>query len=136
MVLDASAAYELCTAPTGGRWRPLEHTSAGHRRPWIAPDVVLFEVLSAIRRRTLTKFLTAGDGHRALRRLQGLPIKLVPTAELLDEAWELRDRFAAADALYAVLALRMDRRLVTFDAPFARAAHAAGIEIDPATDPR
>jgi len=136
MVLDASAAYELCTGPPNGRWQALEPAVAGRRRPWVAPDVLLFEGLSAIRRRTLAGSLTASDGRRALRRLQRLPVRLVPTGELLDEAWALRDRFAAADALYAVLALRMDRPLVTFDARFARAAHAAGIAIDPATDPR
>jgi predicted nucleic acid-binding protein len=53
----------------------------------------------------------------------------VPTASLLEAAWTLRNTFAAADALYASLAIRAGEPLLTTDTRLARAARAQAITV-------
>ncbi len=67
-------------------------------------------------------------GGLALRRLRALPIEFVPTPSLLGSAWKLKDRFSAADSLYAVLASRAGEPLLTGDGRLAPGALASEIE--------
>lgn len=128
-VVDASAIVDLL-APSQAARRDFMLTQLPEPAlPWLAPDVLPFEVFAAIRRYVLRQTLSGEAGARALRRLRTLPIELVPTPSLLGSAWELRDRFAAADSLYATLALRLREPLLTGDARLARAAVASNIEI-------
>jgi len=97
--------------------------------PWLAPDILPFEVFSAIRRHAIRRVLASSLAETALRRLRTLPIEFVPTPSLLDAAWPLRERFSAADALYTALALRAGEPLLTSDMRLARAAAATGVEV-------
>jgi predicted nucleic acid-binding protein len=98
-------------------------------QPWLAPDILPFEVFAVIRRHTLRGVLAGKLAARALRHLRVLPIELVQTGGLLDAAWSLRERFSAADALYAALAIGASEPLLTSDMRLARAAVDAGVEV-------
>jgi predicted nucleic acid-binding protein len=128
-VVDASAVVELLAPSHAPRRDFVLAQLPEPALPWLAPDVLPFEVFAVIRRYVLRKTLGDEAGARALRRLRALPIELVPTASLLGGAWKLRDRFAAADSLYATLALRAHEPLLTGDTRLARAAVASNIEV-------
>jgi predicted nucleic acid-binding protein len=128
-VVDASAIVDLLVPSDIARrdFVIAQLPEPGH--PWLAPDVLPFEVFSVIRRHTLRGVLVGKLAARALRRLRVLPIELVQTGSLLDAAWSLRERFSAADALYAALAIGASEPLLTSDMRLARAAVDAGIEV-------
>lgn len=127
-VVDASALVELLTPASALRAKIIA-TLPPSGIPWRSPDVVHFEVFSALRRRTLRGELTAAAGAHTLVQLRRLPIETASTAPLLQAAWLLRDRCSSADALYAVLAQRTDEPLLTTDAGLARAAAAVGVDV-------
>jgi predicted nucleic acid-binding protein len=104
--------------------------------PWLAPDILPFEVFSVIRRHVLRGVLSNPLAAAALKRLRALPVEFAPTSALIDSAWALRDRFSAGDSLYAVLAIRADEPLLTTDMRLARAAVDAGIEVRQPATPR
>jgi predicted nucleic acid-binding protein len=128
-VVDASAIVDLLVPPDAVRRDLLIAELPDPAAPWLAPDVLIFEVFAVLRRHVLRGAMTAASATRALQRLRRLPISLIPTAGLLDAAWSLRDNFSAADALYAALALRAAEPLLTTDARLAHAASAAGITV-------
>ena len=80
------------------------------------------EVLSAIRRLTRRKVISPAQAGDALLRLALLPAERAALAPLLSEAFALRDRFSAFDALYAVLGRQRAAALCTTDTRLARAA--------------
>jgi predicted nucleic acid-binding protein len=126
-VVDASAIVDLLVPPDVARRDFLVAQVPEPSAPWLAPDVLLFEVFAVIRRHVLRRVLSESVAATALQRLRRLPIELVPTAGLIGAAWLLRDRFAAADSLYAAVALGSADALLTTDLRFARAARDAGI---------
>lgn len=128
-VVDASAVVDLLVPQDAGRRDFLLAQLPEPEAPWLAPDVLVFEVFAVIRRHVLRGVLAETAAGRALERLERLPIDLVPTASLIRAAWPLRDRLAAADSLYAALALRAREPLLTTDGRLARAGGARGLEI-------
>jgi predicted nucleic acid-binding protein len=128
-VVDASAIVDLLVPPDVERRDFMIAQLPEPGEPWLAPDLLPFEVFSAIRRHAMRRVLGDAPAGAALRRLLALPIELVPTLGLLDAAWQLRHGFSAADSLYAVLALRAREPLLTSDARFAQAAARAGIHV-------
>jgi predicted nucleic acid-binding protein len=132
-IVDASAIVDLLAPPDLARREFLVRQLPEPSEPWLAPDILPFEVFSVIRRHVLRGMLATPFAGTALKRLLALPIELVPTPSLIDAAWALRDRFSAGDSLYAVLAIRAGEPLLTTDMRLARAAVDAGIEVrDPA----
>jgi predicted nucleic acid-binding protein len=127
-VVDASAVVDLLVPPDVERRDFLVAQLPEPSAPWLAPDVLLFEVFAVIRRHVLRRALPETVAAAALHRLRRLPIELVPTSGLIGAAWLLRDRFAAADSLYAAVALGASDALLTTDLRFARAARDAAIE--------
>jgi predicted nucleic acid-binding protein len=128
-VIDASAAVDLLAPPDVGRRDFLLAQLPEPGEPWLAPDILSFEVFSVVRRHFLRGMFTGSFAAAALRRLQALPIEFVPTLSLLDAAWALRERFSAGDSLYAALAIHAGEPLLTSDMRLARAASDAGIEV-------
>ena len=63
-----------------------------------APDLLVFEVLSALRRQTLRDLLPAERARAALVDLGDLPMRLYESGPLRLRAWELRENMAAGDA--------------------------------------
>jgi predicted nucleic acid-binding protein len=128
-VVDASAVVDLLVPPDAARRDFLVGELPGPSTPWLAPDVLLFEVFAVIRRHVLRRVLLDSAAATALQRLRRLPVELVPTTGLIGAAWRLRDRFGAADSLYAAVALASGDSLLTTDLRFARAAHDQGIAV-------
>ena len=128
-VVDASAIVDLLVPPDATRRDLLIAELPEPAAPWLAPDILMFEVFAVLRRHSLRGLLSEAAAGRGLQRLQRLPIELMPTASLLGAAWSLRDNFSAADALYAALALRAAEPLLTTDLRLAHAATAAGVEV-------
>jgi len=128
-IIDASAIIDLLAPPDLARRDFLIAQLPEPSEPWLAPDILPFEVFSVIRRHVLRRALATNLAAAVLRRLSTLPIELVPTLSLLDTAWPLRDRFAAGDSLYAALALRAGEPLLTSDMRLARAAADTGIDV-------
>lgn len=58
----------------------------------------------------------------ALRHLQGLAIRRMPLAPLLERMWELRNDVTAYDAAYVALAERLEGPLMTCDAKLSAAS--------------
>ncbi|MHB1538230.1 MAG: type II toxin-antitoxin system VapC family toxin [Acidimicrobiales bacterium] len=128
-VVDASAIIDLLLPPSAACRDFLVGELPEPAQPWLAPDIILFEVLSAVRRHVLHGALPDSLAASTLHRLRTLPIELVPTAVLLDAAWTLRQNFSAADALYVALAARAREPLISSDRRLARAATTAAIEV-------
>lgn len=127
-VIDASAVVDLLLPREDGPHALLLAEVPEPASPWLAPDVLIFEVFAVVRRQLLRRLVLPHEAGRALRRLPRLPIDLVPAVGLLQAAWSLRDRLSAADSLYAALALQAAEPLLTTDLRLARAARSAGVE--------
>jgi len=127
-VVDASAVVDLLLPPDVARRDFLVAQLPEPAAPWLAPDVLLFEVFAVIRRHVLRRVVSEAAAATSLDRLRRLPIELVPTAGLIGPAWLLRDRFGAADSLYAAVALASRDGVLTTDLRFARTARDTGIE--------
>lgn len=128
-IVDASAIVDLLVPPDRERRDFMIGQLPETGLAWLAPDLLPFEVFAAIRRHLLRGVLGEAFATAALGRLLALPIDLMPTPSLLGEAWRLRDRFAAADSLYAALAMRAREPLLTSDGRLARAAAGIGIDV-------
>lgn len=128
-VVDASAVVDLLIPPDTARRDWMIKALPEPSDPWLAPDILTFEVFAVLRRHALRGALHPAAAWTRLERLERLPIETLPTWSLLSDAWALRDNLSAADSLYAALALRAGRPLLTSDLRFAHAAHAAGIEV-------
>lgn len=128
-IIDASAIVDLLAPPDEIRLDFLLAQLPEPGEPWLAPDILPFEVFSVVRRHVLRGMLASNLAVTALRRLRALPIEFVPTSSLLDAAWALRERFSAGDSLYAALAIRAGEPLLTSDMRLARAASDTGIDV-------
>ena len=80
------------------------------------------EVFAAIRGMTRRREIVIDDALAALYRLRTLRLQRVAIVPLVGEAFALRDRFAAHDAFYAIVARLSSAALVTCDRGLARAA--------------
>ena len=80
------------------------------------------EVFAAIRGMTRRQEIVIDDALAALYRLRTLRLQRVAVVPLIGEAFALRDRFAAYDAFYAIVARFSSAALVTCDRGLARAA--------------
>jgi predicted nucleic acid-binding protein len=65
--------------------------------------------------------LTTTEAHTALDQMLALRVRRVDTAPLLREAWNMRANVTVTDALYVVIARRLDVALVTGDVRLAQA---------------
>lgn len=128
-IVDASAIVDILVPQAGRPRAQLIAELPEPAAPWLAPDVLVFEVFAVIRRLLLRGVLRERAATRALAQLRALPIELVPSAALLVAAWELRANFSAADSLYAALALRAGEPLLSSDRRLARAAASVGVEV-------
>jgi len=117
--LDASAAVELLVA----RSRAATPVAAVLRNE--LPRVPVHfdaEVFAAVRGLTQRREIVVDDALAALFRLRTLRLQRVAIVPMVAEAFALRDRFAANDAFYAIVARLSGATLVTCDRGLARAA--------------
>lgn len=128
-VVDASAIADLLAPQDTSRRDRLIAALPEPSEPWLAPDILTFEVFAVLRRFALRGALTPPAAWRQLERLDRLPIELLPTRPLLPDAWAMRDSHSAADALYTALALHASQPLLTTDLRLARAAGSVGVDV-------
>ena len=117
-VLDVSAAVALLAdaGPTG-QWVAATIRGA----TLLAPELMLFEVSSILRRHALAGVLDASAATLAHVDLVALPVDLYPYVALAERVWELRANITAYDASYVALAEFAAAPLVTLDAKLAGA---------------
>ena len=117
LVVDASAAVEYLLQTTIG----LRVASALEGATLAAPELLDAEVLSVLRREVLAGRLGERRAGEAVADLRDWGVERVVHRPLLAEAWSLRGRVTAYDALYVALALARRAALVTADGPLSRA---------------
>lgn len=83
------------------------------------------EILSALGRLHRAGELPAEAVTGALRELASAPIVRHHLADLLDGAWQSRERLRLVDALYLELGAKLDASLLTTDTRLARASETA-----------
>lgn len=111
-VLDASGAIDYLLG-----WSAAETVERllGSERHLLAPDILVFEVVSALRRQALRGELAANRAEAALLDLGEMRLQLYPSLALRERAWQLRENLTAADALYVALAEQAKEPLASKD---------------------
>jgi len=118
LVVDASVLVDALAGPTAHG----EAARAILRGARLAgPEHLRVEVFHALRGLVRRGQLEPDVGRRAVERLGRLPLSTVPTADLLERMWDLRDNLTGYDAGYVAAAEHLDVDLITRD----RALHAA-----------
>ena len=117
LVVDASAAVEYLLKTKLGE--SLSHLL--DEATLAAPELLDAEVLAVLRREVSTGRLKANRAQQALDDLRDWDLERIGHRELLNEAWALRARVTAYDALYVAAARIRGATLVTADGPLARA---------------
>lgn len=118
-VLDTSAVVDLLT---GGAASAAVADLLASERELAAPDVLVFETLSVIRRATLKGTLSHSRASAAVEDMAALPVRLFPSLPLRSRAWQLRENLTVADALFVALAEKLREPLATKDSSLMRAA--------------
>lgn len=132
VVLDASAAVEIAL------WTDEGCRLASHLRfadEVVVPDHFHLECAAALRRMERRGELTPDDAQAALNQLLALRVRRADTAPLLPEAWSMRHNVTVADALYVVVARRLDVALITGDVRLARAPGLAVVVLTSSSSP-
>ncbi|MDP9398275.1 MAG: type II toxin-antitoxin system VapC family toxin [Actinomycetota bacterium] len=129
VVLDASAAVEIALWTDEGS-RLATHLQDADEVA--VPDHFHLECAAALRRMERRGELTPYGVQAALDQLLALRVRRADTAPLLREAWRMRHNVTVADALYVVLARRLDAALITGDL---RLAQAPGLAVIVLTSP-
>ena len=86
-----------------------------------APELLHFEVSSALRRLCHRKRLSPRLAEHALHDLELLRISTIPYSDIGQRMWELRDNLSAHDASYVAVAEFLEVELLTFDGRIRRA---------------
>ncbi|MDO8212762.1 type II toxin-antitoxin system VapC family toxin [Conexibacter sp. CPCC 206217] len=111
-VLDSSAVIDFLLGASAAR-EVGQLLADGES--FCAPDVIVFEVLAALRRHVQRGGLSADRARGAVEDLGDLQLELFPSLVLRARAWELRENLAIADGLFAALAEQLREPLVTKD---------------------
>ncbi|MDQ3679880.1 MAG: type II toxin-antitoxin system VapC family toxin [Actinomycetota bacterium] len=79
------------------------------------PELYFAEVAAVLRRAAIHAHHPLARIEAALARLLTAPVRRVEIRPLLREAWSMRQNLTVADAVYVVLARRLNAPLVTAD---------------------
>ena len=121
VVADSSAFVELLVGSP--KASVVLRVLAGQQIP--APDLISFEVLSAIRGHVRGAKLTSAQGIAAMLAFEAIEdrLELWPLLDVMTEhAIQLRENVSSYDATYVTLAKILPCPLVTADAKLGRAA--------------
>lgn len=88
----------------------------------VAPQLVLVEATSVLRRLERERLLGPRDADEARRDLLLLPLALFPFEPFAERVWELRRTVSSYDAWYVALAEGIDAPLATLDGRLRRAS--------------
>lgn len=118
IVVDASAVTLLFCDPQVEPRAELARAALTRDPAWLVPEHWRVEVCAALR--GLDRAGKLRDAGRAVRVLRELTVVTVPTTELLERMWELREMLSTYDAAYVATAESAGLALVTADARVAR----------------
>ena len=104
-----------------GTWSESAIAEACENGSMAAPQMVLAEASTALRRLELARDLPSFEAVLAQHDLLALQIELYPFAPFADRAWELRHNITTYDAWYVALAEALSCPLLTLDRRLARA---------------
>lgn len=117
LVVDASMVVAaLIDAGPAGKWARAQIVAA----EIAAPDLLPYEVTSALRRLSLGRQLSPDVASLAHADLALLRIELFPYAPVARRVWELRANVTPYDAAYVALAESLGAELATLDRKHAR----------------
>ena len=102
----------------------------------IAPDLLLLETASALRKLAMLRSISDAAADRAVSRLPQVGIATITTAVLLADAWALRKRLTIYDAVYVALAKNLGLPLVTADVRLVRAIKGTNVKSWLLDDPK
>lgn len=120
-VLDSSGVVDYLT--DAGVADEVEELLLGAAQvPLAAPEILVFEVVSTLRRLARRKATTDARAGKAVEDLGAMRVHLFPTLQLRRRAWELRQNVATGDALFIALAELLDEPLATKDLRMVKAA--------------
>lgn len=126
-VLDSSVVFDFLVS--ADRPRDADQLLLGEAEA-AAPDLLVFEVVAALRRQVVAGGLKEARAAAALADLGDLAIELFPTLPLRERAWELRENLTAADGMFVALAEALSEPLATSDRRLAAAARSlTGVEV-------
>jgi predicted nucleic acid-binding protein len=118
VVIDASAAIALVSEAVGsGPW--VKHVIVGEALA--APELVLFEAASLLRRLVLRGERNEASARLAHNDLLALPVDRYPYSLVAPRAWQLRSDLTIFQAAHVALAELLEAPLVTLDVRLARA---------------
>ena len=110
IVVDASAMVGALVGQDSAVGERLAREDVLH-----APELLVLEVASALRRLASTHALSERGAVTALRKLADLPLFLHPHLPLVARTWELRANITPYDASYVAVAEALGLILVTSD---------------------
>jgi len=115
-VVDCSAIIDALThAERGARLR------ASLDDDLFAPDLLVSEVLTFVRRQQFDRRLTAAQADSLMASFRAVPIEYLHVWPYSEQIWRWRDNLTAYDAAYVALAAELGATLVTTDLRLARA---------------
>lgn len=107
---------------------PEIHSDAARRlldqpHQYLAPDLLFAEAGNVIWKKVQRRQLTSEMGQQLIRDLLTVALDIVPTRGLIDDAYAMAIHTGQTvyDAIYLVLAIRLDTQLITADARLERA---------------
>lgn len=91
--------------------------------PLLAPDLLMPEVGNVLWKKVLRRELRTAEAREILQALRRVPLKLVPSTELVESALEIATRFRRTvyDGMYVALAVAAEGVMVTADDRLANA---------------
>ncbi len=96
----------------------------------VAPEYVLVESANVLWKHLERHNILPEEATESLRTLRDLGVRLVPNAELLDDALTLAvdNGITVYDSLFCALALRENVQLITSDSPLVRRMAGTGVQ--------
>lgn len=117
IVVDASAVVDLLV---GTPRAPAVERRLAADDAWLAPELLVVEVVSALARLVRAGVLSSERAHRMSATIASMPVRLVEHRPLIADVWERRAVVRVADAFYVATAAAAGVPLVTTDARLAR----------------
>ena len=116
-IIDASAVVELLLVSE----RALAVERAIRNVHLAAPDSINPEVLNAVRGLERSGQISGDRAADMVDDFLSVPIRRMPTLDLMPDVWGLRWNLTAYDACYVVLTRELEAELITGDQRLARA---------------
>ena len=95
----------------------------------LAPDIMLIEYRNALLNKVRRRAISTEEARRAEREIVGTGVAIVPSAPLLEQAFEIALDLGEPiyDCIYLAVAIATDRVLVTADERFVTKVSASGL---------